>query len=64
VLHTVNYFLDRFLNEEIPKIFDEGYWTTEKQDAIDSYLRTFEPKKYKEACKKRQQFLSTTNKEG
>ena len=63
VLHTVNYFLDRFLNEEIPKIFDEGYWTTEKQDAIDTYWRAVAQKDFEKASKKRQQHLAATDKE-
>ena len=38
-LHTVNYFIDRFLNENIPEMFSDNYWTEEKQSRAEEFLK-------------------------
>ena len=38
VLHTVNYFLDRFLNEAIPKMFKSDFFTN-GYDKVKQYMR-------------------------
>ena len=36
-LNVINYFLYRFLNKEIPKMFDENYWTDGKNERAKKY---------------------------
>ena len=38
VLHTINYFMDRFLNEAIPKMFHEDFFEKD-YDLIKQYMR-------------------------
>ena len=38
VVKTINYFLDRFLNENIPHLFDEFFWNDEKQERMEKYI--------------------------
>ncbi len=37
-LETVNYFLTRFLNEKIPEMFSDDFWTDEKQKKAERYI--------------------------
>ena len=37
-LNTINYFLERFLNENIPMMFQEDFWDENKQKQAVSYI--------------------------
>ena len=37
-LETVNYFLTQFLNEKIPEMFSDDFWTDEKQKKAERYV--------------------------
>ena len=38
VLRVVNYFLRRFLDREIPKMFREDFWTKQEQEGMEIYI--------------------------
>ncbi len=38
VLRTVNYFLQHFLDSEIPKMFLDGFWTEKEQEGMENYI--------------------------
>ena len=42
VLRAVNYFLWRFLDREIPKMFREDFWTGKEQEEMEKYIRNLE----------------------
>ena len=45
MLHVVNYFLERFLNESIPKMFDEDFFAEAKYEKVKQYMRLVTPDK-------------------
>lgn len=55
VLSTVNYFLERFLSDNIPKIFEDDFWNESKQEmAINyvKYIRKWNDEKFQKEIKK------------
>ena len=52
VMHTINYFLERFLNDAIPKIFEDSYWDQEKQQMAIDYMRHIRMKGGKDVFQK------------
>ena len=46
-LKIINYFMDRFLEEEIPKMFKEDYWNDKKYDAVVQMIKKCDEKPYK-----------------
>lgn len=51
VMRAINYFLDRFLNENIPQMFSDKFWDEEKQEKMEKYI--FHIKTEKESQKYR-----------
>ena len=45
MLHVVNYFLERFLNESIPKMFDEDFFSEAEYEKVKQYMRLVTPDK-------------------
>ena len=45
MLHVINYFLERFLNESIPKMFKEDFFTEAEYEKVKQYMRLITPDK-------------------
>ena len=52
VLRTINYFLETFLKQEIPKLFADDFWTLERQEKTERYIASI-----KEEGRERKGFL-------
>ena len=50
-LNVINYFLDRFLNQEIPRIFEKNYWSEEKHERAKSFYEKWKKDQLKEKDK-------------
>ena len=52
-LRVLNYFMDRFLESEIPSLFEEHYWNEEKYRAVLKMLEKCESTAYKKYTDKK-----------
>ena len=52
VLRTINYFLETYLKQEIPKLFADDFWTLERQEKTERYIASI-----KEEGRERKRFL-------
>ncbi|MCR5586725.1 MAG: hypothetical protein K6F77_04255, partial [Lachnospiraceae bacterium] len=53
ILFVINYFMDKFINDYLPKIFDEDYWNEEKYEKSLNYVKELEEGIYKRYTKEK-----------